>query len=56
MTVTPQRHATYNNIMPVEELFVHLQRLIDRGGGTGLGFFSGLVGGRETRVEESKQT
>ena len=25
---------------------------IDRGGWTGLGLFSGLVGGRETRVEE----
>jgi len=27
MTVTPQRHATYTRIMPVEELFVHLHRL-----------------------------
>jgi len=23
MTVTPQRHAIYRNIMPVEELFLH---------------------------------
>jgi len=29
MTVTPQRHATYKFIMPVEELFVHLHRLIE---------------------------
>jgi len=27
MTVTPQRHAIYNIIMPVEELFAHLHKL-----------------------------
>jgi len=47
MPVTPQRHAIYSTIMPVEELFVHLHRLNldDEGGGTRAeGCISGLVG------------
>jgi hypothetical protein len=32
MTVTPQSHATHFMIMPVEELFVHLQRIEIEGG------------------------
>jgi len=58
MTVTPQRHAIYSSIMPVEELFVHLHKLIEiwMGGGKtrAEGCISGLVG--ENRVEEQCRT
>ena len=51
MPVTPQRHAIYRIIMPVEELFVHLPDLIDGEVGAEVRGVYKWATGRETRVE-----
>jgi hypothetical protein len=53
MTVTPQRHAIYTTIMPVEELFIHLQTKLRLDGGGGLRVYSWASQWEIFRVERA---